>query len=212
MWTMPMLFFFLTSSAASRAGRTRKREFNNLSEKSSVRDALQVLANGGTAVVFLVVWHIHAAAGWYVAALGSLAAATADTWGTELGFFNKSSPRLITNMRKTEPGRSGAVSLPGVASGFAGAFGIWVVASPWLKGDGPLLAIVTGGMVGTLADSFLGATVQMRYFCKICGKTTERMNHCGSKSVHVGGVWPIRNDLVNLLCTALGGVSAWLIA
>ncbi|HEY6808001.1 MAG TPA: DUF92 domain-containing protein, partial [Gemmatimonadales bacterium] len=64
------------------------------------RTARQVLANGGIAAA-------AAAVGWWPVMAGALAAATADTWATEIGSFSPTLPRLLTTFAPVLPGTSG---------------------------------------------------------------------------------------------------------
>src|SRR5690242_21564973 len=72
------------------------------------RNVRQVLANGGVAAV--AAWF----GSWPLAA-GALAAATADTWATEIGAWSPHPPRLITSWKPVPPGTDGGVTLLGTA-------------------------------------------------------------------------------------------------
>jgi uncharacterized membrane protein len=86
-------------------------------------------------------------------------------------------------------------------------------AAGWLDvGPGSLIAvaIVTGcGLVGSLADSVLGATLQARYWCPACETTTEQFVHrCGTRTQFQGGVRWLDNDMVNAASVAAAGLLA----
>ena len=120
------------------------------------RNARQVLANGGVAA-------IAAAFGAGYGAAGALAAATADTWATEIGSYSRTAPRMITSMESVTPGTSGGITPLGTLGGIAGGALIGALAALLGRG-GARLALVAGfaGMVGMLADSVAGATLQRR--------------------------------------------------
>ena len=72
-----------------------------------------------------------------------------------------------------------------------------------------------GGLIGSLFDSLLGATVQRIYYCDACQKDTERKIHkCGHETRPLRGWSWLNHDLVNLVASFAGGLTAvaiWLI-
>lgn len=152
----------------------------------SGRTAAQVLANGGPAAAAALIGLAGRPGAGQVALLGALAAATADTWATEIGTFVRGETRRITTWAPVPPGSSGGVSRAGTLGGLAGAALLGLAAGllgmdvglPWLEaafptlaaglpggGAGPAgataLALAAGG-TGMMTDSLLGATVERR--------------------------------------------------
>jgi uncharacterized membrane protein len=143
-----------------------------------------------------------------------LAAVTADTWGTEIGVLARGRPRSILTFRSVETGTSGGVSLAGFAGGAAGALFVAIVGFMSMGipvSPASLLRIVAAGVGGSLVDSFLGATVQAQYRCPVCGKITERTEHCLQPAPLVRGFGSIGNDVVNWCCAVSGALIALLL-
>ena len=214
-WAILLLTFFITSSALSRAFKERKREANEKYAKGGQRDAGQVFGNGGIAALFVALHVFFPEATWpWLGFAASLAAVNADTWATELGVLNPTSPRLITDLRKTvEKGTSGGVSLVGTLASLAGA-GIIGLEAALFNPSGInwifLVLVTIAGLLGALFDSLLGATVQAIYFCPACQKETERnpTHSCGTGTTQIRGwVW-LSNDWVNFACGAFGVIVA----
>ena len=158
-----MLAFFVSSSLVS---------------NKTTRNHRQVLANGGVAA-------LAALAGRWITFAGALAAATADTWASEIGRHSRTPPRLITNGTPVPAGTEGGMTLLGTAAGIAGA-GL-IAALSYVLGQRDAPAIAVAGVVGMLVDSLLGATVQ-------------------------GKVRWMDNDAVNLAATVTGAAFAGLLA
>jgi uncharacterized membrane protein len=161
---------------------------------------------------------------FFGASMGALAAATADTWATEIGVLSRTSPRLITTWRKVKAGTSGGVTKLGSAAALLGAGLLWfttgaIVAITDIDPIGTpdtysqinywvlLVVALAGGIGGMLVDSLLGATVQAQYACPTCNKPTEsRVHRCGSRTMLVRGVHWINNDVVNIVGTLVGAL------
>jgi uncharacterized protein (TIGR00297 family) len=174
------------------------------------------LANGITASIFAALLAIRQDMVLLVGLAGALAAVNADTWSTELGVLARKKPRLITTMKVVDPGTSGGITLEGTLAGLAGAALIAIIAGI-AKQDGILLLAVTlGGISGARLDSFLGATVQVIYYCPEEEKETERYptHTCGASTSYLRGWRWFSNDLVNLfasVCGSLVSIGIWLV-
>ncbi len=194
----------------SRAGKARKRGLVDIG-KGGPRDAAQVLANGGVATLCAVAWiafaHGSATSLWFIAFAGAYAAATADTWGTEIGTLAAEPPRSVLTGAPIATGLSGGVSPAGTAAEIAGAVLIavltplaLVLALPaghttiqfsaptslaflGLRAPFAAFAIVTvlpvfiGGFAGAWIDSLLGETLQDRRWCPACARECETNPH-----------------------------------
>jgi len=170
-----------------------------------------------------------AGAGWpfflFGGYVGAVATTSADTLASEVGVFSKSKPRLITNLRRKVPsGTIGAVSLLGegvaIAAGLiigvvAVVFAIFapelipglVISESVIMWDYVLFLIplsILTAFIGCNMDSLLGAVLQNRFVCEICGAVTDKEFHCDYETKYVGGFKKFTNMHVNLGSSGLG--------
>jgi uncharacterized protein (TIGR00297 family) len=216
-WGVVLIAFFVLSTALSRYRRADKRELGEKFAKGARRDMGQVLANGGLGALIALLHFFHPISPLLAAFLGGMATVNADTWGTEVGVLSRDLPRLITTGRRVPAGTSGGITLLGTTASTLGALVIGAVAyillsiEALLSGGNALRlswvipATLFSGLVGSLFDSLLGATVQGIFYCARCQVETEKQLHgCGLRTGHVRG-WPwLNNDMVNFL-SSLGG-------
>jgi uncharacterized protein (TIGR00297 family) len=145
LWT-----FFLAGTAATKWGYGVKRDAGVAQADRGRRGAAHVTANCIVPVALLVLGTPAAAFA------GALAAALADTLGTEVGSLFGRDPRSPLTFGPVPKGTPGGVSLAGTGAALGGACLMALVA--WIFGWLPraaILAVIAGGFVGALAESFL---------------------------------------------------------
>lgn len=216
-WAVYLLAWFLATAMVSRAGHARKHEaLQGMLEKSGQRDAYQVLANGGVfalCALLAFTWDVPLIA---IAAAGALAAAGADTFGTEVGVWRATSPWSVRTGKRVAMGTSGAITFVGVLATLLGAVafaGLAVILG--MVPYSTAIAIAVGGISGAVLDTLLGAWVQERRWCGICKADTEQRTHqCGTRTERVGGIPRLDNDAVNFACTVGGAIVSviWVLA
>ncbi len=200
-----LLAFFIPSALLSRYRKTRKQSLANTGKKGP-RDAWQVAANGGIAVLAILLSPRYGGA-MCAAFAGAFAAASADTWGTEIGTLARSKPRSILTARTLEPGISGGITVRGTIAEVAGAACVALVAAA--VHIAPFFAVFLGGIAGALADSLLGAGVQALRYCPRCEQDCETNPHeCATPTSLRRGVAWIENDAVNLAASTCGAALA----
>jgi uncharacterized protein (TIGR00297 family) len=182
-----LLSVFILAWATTRIGSQRKKRLQ-IAENQDGRSASQVLANLGVAVGCVV---LYAFLGknviFLLAATASLSEAAADTVSSVVGQASNERARLIKTWEQVPAGIDGAVSLQGTLAGVVAATVVSVICVfggllPWKWFGISAVAAV----VGMVADSYLGASLQRRAM--------------------------LNNDYVNFLSTLLSAVVAFVIA
>ena len=211
-WALLLIAFFLSGTALSRYREAVKRaRTESVVAKGGERDGWQVLANGGVFASAALASVIFPNAWWPLFGAGAIAAATADTWSTEIGTLSSALPISIVSWKKVASGTSGGITALGAFAALGGA--LFIAAGVLLVGWPARAAssAVIGGFLGAALDSVLGAVVQSRRWCDTCERGTERAIHvCGNSTRPSGGIAWLDNDLVNALSTLFGGLIALL--
>jgi uncharacterized protein (TIGR00297 family) len=204
-----LLAFFIPSTLLSRIGKARKRAIGE-GIKPDPRNGWQALANGGVAAVCALAV-AHGGSRFAAAFAGAFAAASADTWGTEIGILSRRAPVSLLTLRPVAPGRSGGVTLLGLTASIGGAFLVAGIAG--LLGLASLWSVTAGGIAGALLDSLLGGSLQALRWCPQCDCECEARRHrCGTVTELRRGAGWIENDAVNFAATLCGAAVAGLLA
>ena len=170
---IPVLAVLLLTSFSTRFGRHNKERLG-IAEKRLGRGAPQVAANLGVAALLLEpaiqsrlidshVFSPPASAPMLIFALGlaALAEAAADTVSSEIGQVLGGQPRMITTLRRVDPGTDGGITLFGTLAGLIAAGVVSVAGGLALRGGFSLFLLSwAGGIFGLFFDSLLGATLE----------------------------------------------------
>lgn len=229
-----LLSFFFVSSKLTKFGDEEKA-VDEAHKAGGQRNWVQVVCNAAVpALLTLMAGSITGGmdaplrsvaapglAALYGGFLGYYACCCGDTWASELGQLSPEEPRLITTLRPVRKGTNGGVTLAGLGASVAGGLFIGVVyylagvISP--SGNFALgvqqwkvvpLAVVAG-LVGSLIDSLLGATVQFTGYNRTTGKITGRV---GADVTPISGIPVLDNNMVNAVSATSTAIITALVA
>ena len=217
-WVL-LIFFFVSANFIGKVGRyVRAVDTSKIHKKGSKRDWVQVFANGGIAGVAALLYGLTGNLVALTMFGASLAASTADTWASEAGILSSAPPVSIITFKPVPPGMSGGISLLGSVSSIAGSL---LIGSSWYNAyavDGSLRYVILAsiitlsGVVGSFADSYLGATIQGHYWDPVNNLITERTSRDGQEFELCRGIRWIDNDMVNLISNIIAVLFATTIA
>jgi len=209
-----LVAFFASGSILSAITARRMKSAHAPGNASSRRNAAQVFANGGLATLLALasatVHDAGSAALLLFGAVAAVAGAAGDTWSTELGTLFGGAPRSIASGQPVQQGMSGGITPAGIIAAPLG--GALVGLSAWIFARETSLAWWLGiggcsGLIASLADSWLGATVQAVWRCPRCQQLRERrLDDCATQGELVRGWRWLDNDGVNAAATLAGAL------
>ncbi|KAJ9081657.1 hypothetical protein DSO57_1012326 [Entomophthora muscae] len=250
--TIVLITFFISGSIITKFKAQEKKKLEVDYKEGGQRNIIQVLCNGLTGSVMSLAYQLFisgrtqtsselclADGGWtsffIFGFIGHYACCCADTWASELGILNYDWPYLITTFEQVPPGTNGAISLVGTLASLMGGQVVGLVAALSLRQQHPECGFRLGimglgmltGLVGSMIDSLLGATVQATYYQTSTMKIVPKESRCkNSKQSEkeelpdvklIAGYDFMDNNMVNLtssLATSLlaGILGSWLLS
>ena len=220
--------FFFSSSRATKFRSDVKRKFEADFKEGGQRTWAQVLCNGGMAAVLAAFHLVECGAGarpidfqtryvssWVgIGVMSAFACCNGDTWASELGsVLAKGDPYLITTGKRVPRGTNGGVSVAGLIMSWSGGLLIGLVYFGAIRMfvDQEVLnnstsqypVILLGGfagLLGSIVDSFLGATLQYSGQTK-AGHIVEAPGN-GVRQV-AGNFRLLNNHAVNLIASII---------
>ena len=153
---------FVLTWISTHLGYGRKQTLGTAQNREG-RSASQVLANLAISAACAALFAITRNAAFLLATAAALSEAAADTVSSELGQAGSAKARLITSWKVVPAGTNGGISIAGTLGGIAAAVLVTLVCVG--VGMFPLkqtAVSVMAALLGTIADSYLGATLEKR--------------------------------------------------
>jgi len=223
-----LLAFFISSSKAAKYKQQFSNAEEDAQTEGVERNGVEVICNGGMAFKLSLLYLLDIGssdlpvdfrnqyrASWLgMALLGALSCCNGDAWARDLGtVLARGDPFLITTFQRVPKGTNGGVTLIGLLSsivggiviGFAYYLGVMMSATSVDMELAPnqLLIIVAGGLgglLGSVLDSLLGASLQFSGKDVKSGKIVEVARE---DVVPISGKMVLDNHSVNLVSSIL---------
>lgn len=200
-------FFFASSSFWSKFKRKAKAKAEERHEKGSQRDWQQVVANGGAAAIFSLLYFYFPLPIFIVGYGIAIASANSDTWASEIGSLSKRPPIFIRTLKRIETGTSGAISFLGTMAAIFGSLTVALLAYLFIQPSFSIAFIIfLFGFLGNVIDTIFGAFFQATYRCNVCQSEVESLVHCGDKTTIKKGHPMFNNDFVNFFSGLLAAI------
>jgi uncharacterized protein (TIGR00297 family) len=157
-----LFIVFALTWLTTRFGYRKKQKLGTAEERAG-RSASQVVANLGVATACACVFKVSHRPEFLLAMAAAFAEAAADTVSSEFGQATRNNAYLITNWKQVPAGTNGGISLFGTVAGISAA----AIVSSFCATSGLLswrwaVFGTLAGIMGMLADSFLGALLEER--------------------------------------------------
>ena len=199
-FTILLMTFVGTLVAGKIKHQKRDKIIKDINQKPGKRDFVQVFVNVGIGSLAASLFYITKDDIYVIVYACVMASSLADSMASEFGVLSKKNPIDICTFKRSARGISGGVSILGLCSSLLGSLVIGVtfyVMNGFNLFD--LLFITGMGFMGALIDSIFGSLVQVKYKCAVCGKKTEKKEHCNKKTIYSRGIKFVNNDVVNFL-------------
>jgi len=225
-----LIMFFISSSFLTKYNSVKKEKLEDHFKEGGQRNWIQVICNSGPATlasvayfflrreeIFLDYKNFFWETFCLAFILGFYACCNGDTWASEIGITSSSQPFLITTLKRVPTGTNGGISLLGTSASVAGGAFIglvfWISSVVFAEAGAadvvvppqwPIIVLgLLGGSLGSLIDSYLGATLQYSGYSPVLKKIINKPNPTLKR---ISGQDILDNHQVNLLSAALTGL------
>ncbi len=149
-----VVVFFIVGEIAS----------NYPKRKHEQRGIWNVVGNSFPALICLILIIIYPEFNFIfeLAFFGAVAAALADTLSSEIGYYSKSEPWLISNFKRVPRGTDGGITVLGELAGLLGGLIIAGVYFIFYQNFVVASILILSGLVGTNVDSLFGALFEIK--------------------------------------------------
>lgn len=186
-WLVLLIAFTIIGFSATLFGLSKKESKGIQEGNHGERTHLNVLGVGIPVCIFAILNLIFGNQYYPIMTIGYLSAiavAAADTAASEIGIKDQK-VWLITNLKRVEPGVNGGISVLGTAVALVAAAGTsmlgWIIVFQSI--NILILIPVAAGILGCMADSVLGATLENN------GYITKYGNNCITEIM--GGIFAV---------------------
>lgn len=199
-WLLPPLTFFILSTVWTKI-------LGVSSQKDKTRKFVQVFANGGAALILVLLFQLIELPELPILFVSVFAAASADTWATEFGGRFGGPPLSLRSFRLTQSGESGAITLYGTLASLAGAVVVSLTALlANLISPMEFIIVSISGLSGSIFDSVLGAWIQVIWINDKGNQKEELSTKDKIAYTRLRGLSIVNNDVVNFLSTCFSVV------
>lgn len=157
-----LVTFFVLGSFITKLKNENKIKGEQGQGFSSARNWKQVLANSLPALLLSALYYFSGSKGYLLLAFSVFSAASSDTFASELSMLTSCKVYSILSFKEVRRGLSGGVSIAGLFFSFLGSLLLSLFACPIFSFKGFVLVALLG-FLGSIIDSFLGATLQRKY-------------------------------------------------
>ncbi len=210
--SLSLYLFFLLSAAVIGHLSKRISGLEKIHKKGGRRDWVQVMANGGPALVAMLIFFFtdnNLGLAVFCACLGE---ACGDTWASEIGVLSKKDPVSILTFTRVPRGLSGGISALGTGAAFLSClfYGLFALSCYPVLNILDASIVTVCAFIGVLADSILGATLQAHYYNEEEDLVTEHSKDREGKELKlVRGLPFMDNDMVNLSSNIIVFLLSW---
>lgn len=200
-WLILIVLTFLLLIVAEKIVKKtiEKENIDDISKKTGARDLVQLGANGGAALICVLLYMWTKEQMFMCGYVTAIAEAFGDSMASSIGSTSRGKTINLATLEEMPSGLSGGVSFCGSVACCLSCFAITLIAlvlglQTWHQ----LMISFICSTAGCFLDSLMGATIQVKYKCKKCGKVTEKEKHCDEQTEYFSGKPFIDNDIVNI--------------